>query len=259
MDLDHYASLLFNAQLDLAEEYRQGCIPRTLYKYFPMGMGAADERRIDALSHNLVWLWPLSKQNDPDEASALVIDAEKMKQKGYPNRIIERCSKILQLPREDLMTASFTEVLPSKSVMWDRYANNAKGFCAEYAVENPAKLYEVLYEDGIIAVNYVFEEFIQELAKELLGKNPSPSVLARCAQWTAFQCFIKSCKWSDEKEYRILYPSPKDREGAYARIGDVGLKLRRVIAGKFCSDENTKLLESSARSLGVPFVNSSSF
>ena len=71
--------------------------------------------------------------NDPYEFKGMLIDGQKLRDKGYKDSDIEAFQTIFDFEDYGItcLSANSADYLP----MWAYYTNNHKGFCIEYDVE----------------------------------------------------------------------------------------------------------------------------
>ncbi len=123
------------------------------------------------------------------------------------------CKKISELINEYYI-ACFTLNKPEKNmVMWSHYADNYKGFCAEYSFEklqydiNTSRIneYQKFLYNKIVKVKYVNEKAVEidydilsKLNVESLGEN---SYIRSCIKRALRE---KEKQWKYENEYRLI-------------------------------------------------------
>lgn len=57
--LKEYFTLLEQREINIAEEYRKSIIPKTLYKYIPLGKNEeSNKKRFHSLMNNKAWVTP---------------------------------------------------------------------------------------------------------------------------------------------------------------------------------------------------------
>lgn len=125
--------------------------------------------------------------------------------------------------------------------MWAYYANNGKGFCIEYRVENAKQIHMVSYEPKRIPIASILIDSFRET-----GDTNNVINTALFIQ----QLFMKHESWSHEEEYRFVCPLPVGHPGCKVEAKGAGLKVERIIAGKGCSEEHMRRLNEISNQLG---------
>lgn len=140
-------------------------------------------------------------------------------------------ASIRNLIRKNVLVSCFFEGDTQNSLMWAHYANNHKGFCIEYELEeSDPEIFD------FNRVNYV-SSLPEIYATELLF-NPYETV--------ARIIYSKSIEWSYEKEWRYveLYAEHEADfvEGKNIRLPD-NLKPTRIITGSRINNNEKNLIE----------------
>lgn len=129
----------------------------------------------------------------------------------------------------NVLVSCFFEGDSNNSLMWAHYANNHKGFCIEYELQQAAP--EVF---GFNRVNYV--SLLPEIYATELLFNPHETI-ARIV-------YSKSLEWSYEREWRYVeYQNTKTiLKGKRVRMPS-NLKPTRIITGaRFADNDDAKLI-----------------
>lgn len=250
--LKEYFTLLEQREINIAEEYRKSIIPKTLYKYIPLGKNEeSNKKRFHSLMNNKAWVTPIEYLNDPYEFSCMYIDRERLLEAGYSNTDIDCFNRLFSslINRWDVLALSYAGVncLP----MWAYYTNNFQGFCVEYEVKNPSAIFPISYEPNRVPVARLILESLRTF-KDMFDKHEKTGPDAEFyASIIRYQMFMKHESWKHEHEYRIIYPhNPKSEKGQNVELADLGLKTKRIIAGLYCSETNKNELTRISNKLG---------
>lgn len=224
---------LMDNEIDIANKLLSTDAPKTLFKY------RADEQRdIDALKENKVWIGRATFLDDDEDARfrvkdvdavCSVIDIIAAKDEKFKNPKYKRdVSTIAETSKRDSLVCSFSETAENE-YMWENYANEYKGFCIEYDFVELQNLNNLL----LVPVPYSLKRemdireckskqymvFMQLFTKYPMGSNGEP--WNEQLEWR-YACFAKTLGvLDDEKGKLISVPIPK-----------------KIIFGKNMSEEN---------------------
>ena len=95
-------------------------------------------------------------------------------------------------------------------LMWAHYANQHKGVCLEYNIDNP-NFHDVIYEDTLPTYD-LMTTIPVSLAEEMLEK---PCLTKEMANELIKPFCVKSKDWSYENEVRCIYNSDRLEDGVY--------------------------------------------
>ena len=135
--------------------------------------------------------------------------------------------------------------------LWAHYAGNHQGFCCEYEIIDKRDLFEVQY----IACKFDVSKDINKLVKDYdEGKITSEEYNQALYEIHKYSCAFKSLDWKNEAEVRIIHRlEESEDDGERKSIDSVGLKLKSIIIGRNCTNENRIELKRIAKKLGVPY------
>lgn len=252
-----YIQLLEQRQIEAALEYRASFVPDYLYKFFWLDeirnedsekkLIETNNKKFTTLESNQLWFALPEYQNDPYEFAGMYLDKEKLISYGFDCEMIESIEKKIRNNPICCFVANSCSNLP----MWAHYANNHRGYCVKYKVNNKNVVRSIMYEPNRIPVATIFAEFITAAKKydEGIGTVQDVQFFSTLLQE---MMFIKHDSWMAEKEYRIVYPTVKPIEkGTYVNVKDVGLEVSEIICGYKCSNKHMEILNRIASSLGV--------
>lgn len=224
---------LMNNEIDVANKLLAVDAPKSLFKY-----RAGEQRDIDALKANKVWIGRASFLDDDEDARfrvknvdavCSVIDIMATKDEKFKNPKYKRdVSTIAETSKMDSLVCSFSETAENE-YMWKNYANEYRGFCIEYEFvelqnSNNLLLVPVSYSlkramDIRECTSKQYMVFMQLFTKYSTGSNGEP--WHEQMEWR-YACFAKTLGvLDDEKGKLISVPKPK-----------------RIIFGKNMPEEN---------------------
>ena len=253
-----YIQLLEQRQIEAALEYRASFTPDCLYKFFWLNeirdedseqqLVKANNQRFTTLERNQLWFALPEYQNDPYEFVGMYLDKDKLISYGFQREEIESIEQMIR----NIPICCFVANSSSNLPMWAHYANNHRGYCVKYKVNNKNAVRSIMYEPNRIPVATIFANFIT--AAKNLDKGID-SIRDVQFYLTLLQeiMFIKHSSWSSEKEYRIVYPTDKPVEkGLYVDVSSVGLEVKEIICGFKCASNHIVKLDRIASALKVP-------
>ena len=242
MNLDIFKSKIDN-EITEAIQYKNKFVPNTLYKYVPLlddrylDYEEKNQEKITSLKNNKLWISHYKTFNDPFEFKTMIIDMERLQDKGWKYEEIE---KYLDFFRNLIFTSCFTSEVDNNMPMWAHYANNHKGYCIKYEVLNANRIYPVSYEPKRIKSAVILSNLINEMIRMYSQKLKS---LTRSFRESFLYFYLSlSCKhsfWSYEKEYRFLDLSIdlNNNNGKLIDLSEAGIKISAIYIGYNC-DEN---------------------
>lgn len=129
---------------------------------------------------------------------------------------------------------------------WAHYADNHRGICIEYVVENGYSIYPVLYESSRIDATSIIVNYLnQQDSPRDITENDGFLLLM-------FQGVVKHKSWSYENEFRILFPNLlKKEKGFSVPLVDIGLKINAIYLGIQISDIHMQQIAKVARNLQI--------
>jgi len=228
-------------------------MPNRIYKFIRLCDDKSEnKKRFSTLENNQIWFSRVDNLNDPYEGCNCCYWDEFPDQEidffwGASN-LRKQWNEYIQKRKLSLGICSFSK-RHSLMPLWAHYANNHKGFCCEYEVIDKSKLFEVQY----IACKFDVSKDINKLVKDYdENKITAEQYNAALYDIHKYTCIFKSLDWKDEQEIRsILYLEDNDTVGERTSIDSIGLKLKSIIIGRNCSDENVIELKRIAAILGV--------
>lgn len=212
---------LMDNEIDVANKLLVVDAPKSLFKY-----RVGEQRDIDALKENKVWIGRASFLDDDEDARfrvkdvdavCSVIDIMAAKDEKFKNPKYKRdVSTIAETSKRDSLVCSFSEIAENE-YMWKNYANEYKGFCIEY------DFVELLNANNLLLVPVSYslkrEMDIREckskqymVVMQLFTKYPEGSngePWNEQLEWR-YACFAKTLGvLDDEKGKLISVPIPK--------------------------------------------------
>lgn len=191
-----------------------------LFKLLHNKPGNMDIKRIVDIGLDRCWFSKYELLNDPFEITSFSY-GKRSKYTGsggaqtFNNYLNKRCVAV----------ASFSKTYNCMP-LWTHYANNHKGICLEYAIENSSRLFEVDYLDKR-----------EEEYHSSVSSNTESRIFSR-------QFCRKSKEWEYEKEVRMIYLDEKrESKGINIECKDMGIKLNKIILGANCSKNNQEIIK----------------
>lgn len=243
-NLNKYFDYLDQKEIDKAIAYRESCIPEYIYKYVSLSDDIkTNEMKFSTLKENKIWVSSTSCLNDPYEFLGMYLDKKQLKPKGLTDDEIEDFTSFIR----SVFIASFSGEMATNMPMWAHYANNHKGLCLKYKVNNKKAVKNIIYESKPIDVTKLFIKFVDfgyEIENMNYKNNNIKAIIKeRDAYATVLKdmYFIKHNSWAYEDEYRIIFPkgdSVSGCNGENVNASCFGLELKEVYCGINCSKEN---------------------
>lgn len=217
-----------------------------IYKYVPLETSlinsnngeikndSLDPKRIKDLLESKLWFSKYDYLNDPFEGTPIAFMKHKYKGAGacqdLNNRLVKMCVAIASFSSE------YNNIL-----LWAHYANNHRGFCLEYTVNNPKLVFEVSYRSER-EKDYLFSPYTANTPQEL--------------EYFGNQLSTKSVDWKYENESRIIVIDKNGISGTgmEVKLTDMDLTLNRIIGGVNCLPENRYVLKECAKHLNVDYA-----
>lgn len=260
MDVNRYFQLLLNGKIDEANKVRHESIPGKLIKFVSLSEedSKGNESKLESLKSGSIWISDISHVNDPYEFKGLYLKKQEMREAGFSDKDIDYYEELFDLTKEfgiSCLSANSIDYLP----MWAYYANNHDGFVIEYDVVKKDALYEVQYEPKRVGLAKLILEMFKETKKAIHKDGVPGAYLQGLMNIFMLILYMKSDTWKHEKEYRIIYPLPKNlmKPGVNVPIYKLGLKVNRVVCGVNCSDDNFSKINDICKSLGLEKANKS--
>ena len=229
----------------------QNQLPKTIYKFISLTDNEKDNLdKLTSLENNQIWFSRIDKLNDPFDGYSCCYLNDIIYSEKYENidEFIEAWSNFLNKLREELYSTSFTKCIDNIP-MWAHYTNNFSGFCLEFEVVDPSKLFDIKYSARKFDVQLIMDKIMTEYYEGLIEHEQFELILRA---FHFYLCSIKSNQWIYEQEIRsILYKSNCTGNGQLVNITALGLKIKRIYVGCNASKENFDTLNLIAKKLGV--------
>lgn len=137
--------------------------------------------------------------------------------------------------------------------MWAYYSNNHHGICIEYEVVNPIILYPVIYEMKRNQIASIIGNFVYLATAAAKGEIQPDNADLKLYQFLMINNLcIKHKSWLHENEYRILLPNiDKVLYGKKVLLDEIGIRIKAIYLGKYCSTRNKKKLLETSQKLGI--------
>lgn len=216
-------------------------LPKKLYKYYPLSDAELDHKNCYALKNfedDFVWLSKPYYFNDPFDSRLATGDMDFIFRAGRGQNTEAIVRNFDQSIRRSLNICCFSERIDS-IILWSRYANNHRGFCAEYDFDSIKKnnvnkaltgnIYPVIYS----RVRYK----ARQLFAGLSGNEMPDGLLA------IKESLYKSRDWMYEREWRVVRLTQENRMQAPMEEGGIREKIQ-VPAAVYLGCETEKEPES---------------
>lgn len=235
--------------------------PKKIYKYVQLKSLSADfsnelnnyyysenEKRFNTLKEKTVWLSNIPSLNDPYEGYRYeysdmflcglgVLDSKTSKE--YCNQRSKSFQKMCEHSKKSIYTSCFSKTY-NNMPMWAHYSSNFEGYCIEYEIVDPSKLYDVMYINGVLEVGMSLEKLLDELIFDSINIQQFYDVVDKLVLYIHS---AKSKQWEYEEEIRIIEKNIQETKNGYnKKIEDLGLKVTKVLIGLKCSKENEERL-----------------
>lgn len=192
----------------------------------------------ELLQGNKIWFSKYERLNDPYEVTGAYYN--------YSNRDVKSYMEL-----SDRWNRNMVEILSltyhyKNLLMWSHYAKNHKGYCIEFEVEDPSKIFKVQYlekmPEGITEPLYFAQDI--EKRKEI------------CKYF-----LYKSKVWEYENEYRVINIDDREktnkssvRDGLSIKLDEIGIKVNKIILGANCNKYLSKCIVADCSKYNVPCV-----
>ena len=189
-----------------------------------------NNRNIDNIKNNTIWLSKFDNLNDPFEMDKIYISETENKEYNYSYKFI---SSAFNMMKKSILLTCFTTDIEMNLPMWAHYANNHKGFCIEYKIIDSKKLFPVVYDDYRIKINNRFTDYISLSTKT--DKNIHELLYLNSITNFIIQSFAyKNTIWEYEKEIR-LFNCIDDilnlEKGKLFKLCDLGIEITGIYLG----------------------------
>ncbi len=159
--------------------------PPNIFRYRP-----GNKNDIDSLNNNYIWLSNITEVNDKFEGlNEIKYDKVKLNYEFLKTGLKNIVDNIIDGVRKKFYVACFTETETNER-MWEEYADNGSGFCIEYYFYDfKTFIFPVIYNESKLVDIDKYD--VNEMRRSLITKYT---------------------KWSEENEWRILWPYDEDEE-----------------------------------------------
>lgn len=253
MDFNRFNNILEHEGIKLALKYKSQYIPKKLFQYNTL----LDDKytcyieknalRLKALEKNEIYVSNYKNFNDPFEFEMLSLDVKKLKDENYNINEIE---KFLDEFKNKILVCCFTTIKDNMP-MWAHYANNHKGYCVEYRINNADKIYPVFYENSRNSNSEELTNMIKELYNYYNDIYKHKEEFCKIFSYFYLSLCCKNKFWKYENEYRLLYKREdnKDIRGKTIKIEDEGINIESIYIGYNCEGNYIKSLINIAKKL----------
>jgi len=253
MDFNRFNNILEDEGGKIALKYKNQCIPKKLFQYNTL----LDDKynyyieknnlRLKTLEKNEIYVANYRSFNDPFEFEMLSIDIDKLKNDNYDIKEIE---KFLDEFKNKILVSCFTTIKDNMP-MWAHYANNHKGYCVEYKINNTEKIYPVFYENSRNSNSEELTNMIKEMYNYYSNISSHKEEFYKIFSYFYLSLCCKNEFWKYEKEYRLLYKTEenKDIKGKTLKIEDEGINIESIYIGYKCEDNYIDSLINIAKKL----------
>ncbi len=171
-------------------------LPKSIFKF-----RAVNDFALKNLSDGTAWFTSPSKYNDPYDCVGTLSYAELARTvsnapPNYEQALRQHYESIFTSLRETLKISSFC-TLHTPILMWSHYADNHRGFCMEYEVQDlPEGIRRILFPVIYISTLFDYEKYFQNISKSPLNFN---------IFFTLVSALHKAKEWDYESEWRIAF------------------------------------------------------
>ena len=218
-------------------------IPDTVYKYFALDMSEKrDEENLETIYNGKVYMSEIKGFNDPFDGRGFFYNHKKLEDierlKHCEGRFID---DFCEYVRVTCFTGNGVQSMP----MWAHYANNHKGFCVEYDVEDNLdlniSLFPVQYTEQRLDITSEMVKQAIIISKSIDDTKPRGDLVTMLEDKTLIYLSqllynIKQSSWLYEKEYRCIMAS--NSKG----MPFIDAKPKAIYIGRDCSGRNANKL-----------------
>lgn len=234
---------LLNDDVNGAMKYAEQNVPDYLYKFYSLSDSDEElnQKKLETLKSNSNWFDLACNQNDPLDMKMAYIDETNKK---VCENAVDVAKTLLNDIIDSLVICSFIDSNEKNLQMWANYANNHQGYCIKYKIDNKKAFFKIMYEDNRIPILSIPLNLYNEMEKSDKQKSET-KLLEKYRYLFILLLNIKHSSWSNEKEYRLIYPKEKDG-GSNLNNEIIGIKPVEMYLGLKCSDKNKSILKSIA-------------
>lgn len=240
-NIKEYLKLLDENKDKEAFKYRTNNMPSMIYKYVSLNDDKdLNNKKFTALGNNKIWLSTYNNLNDPYELKSLYLNKKVLEEYKWP---IDMLEDVMEQIRKSFLIGSFTRSVTDNMPMWAHYANNHRGFCIKYKINNAQYLYKVSYESNRVAIASIITHFIHSIDK-VENNTPIGNTDYKYCKIIQHVPTIKHKSWKYEDEYRIIFPNFKrDAIGRLCKNDKLGILIDSIYVGSNCCDYNIQKLK----------------
>lgn len=131
--------------------------------------------------------------------------------------------------------------------MWSHYADAYKGYCVEFCIENPCKIFPVIYGNNIPDMSKTYQWFYDNRMNfsfsELTDFDKLKNIFS-----LQYPLISKDVCWSYESEFRIMESSDASKEnGSVHYLPKYGLYISKIIVGANCTPYHVERLKEASQ------------
>ena len=238
MGFNQFNNILEKEGLKAAIQYKNDYIPNRLFQYNSL----LDKRYNNYIEKNYIRLKSLEENeinaanykyfNDPFEFEMLSVDMDKLKEENYDSKEID---KFLNTFKNKILVSCFTTINDNMP-MWAHYANNHKGYCVEYEINDTEKIYPVFYEQFRNNNSEELTNMVKELYDYYSDLNNHKMEFYKLFSYFYLSLCCKNKFWEYENEYRMLYRINESgvNAGKTIKIEDEYMNVKSIYIGYKC-------------------------
>lgn len=236
-DNRYFFELIAKRKIEEAMKYAENHVPDYLYKYYSLSTGddELDIKKLNTLRNNQNWFDLSKNQNDPLDMKMACVD--RTKSSCVSKQHLESVEELLRRLSESHTLCSFTATDAFNLPMWSFYANNHKGYCVKYKINNKKPMCRIMYEPNRIPLLSVPLNYMAAVGSKKCGKD------AEMYSYIMFLLLnVKHDSWKQEKEYRLIYPTD-EKQGQNLGNSMVGIEPVCVYIGFKCNEAHKKQIK----------------
>lgn len=234
---DRFFKLVCENKIQEAIEYAKKHTPEYVYKYYSLSDDEnLNRKKLDTLRNNQNWFDLSDNQNDPLDMKMASVDRNSS-WKVTEKQLEDVESFLCQLSKSHVL-CSFTSNDEFNLPMWQFYANQHKGYCVKYKINNKKALWRVLYNASRLPVLCIPRNYMNLCNKQERTEDDN----ALLEEYRYLMLLILNTKhdsWEREKEFRIIYPAEQN-SGTSISNGGLGITPVCVYIGLKCSEVHRK-------------------
>ena len=203
-----------------ATKFKNKTIPNNLFKYYSLAKDyKLNNKKLACLENEEIYCPLITELNDPFEGKNLILDEDKQKKYNISNNSLK---VFLEVFEEILRCTSFTANSFQSMPMWANYANNHRGYCVEYEIDENIK-------DDFYIITYAFKrinhpEIIYSYMASCCNENVYMENYTKKLMFLSL--IVKHISWLYENEYKYL---------KFTEDKKIKLKAKNIYVGYNCS------------------------